>query len=228
MTTEEKQKALERLNTEWGEKDLPLKAVATQAVPGEGNPDTDIVFVGEGPGKAEDEQGRPFVGAAGKFLSELLASIGLSREDVYIANMIKHRPPNNRDPLPDELAAYSPWLDEQIAIIQPKLIVTLGRYSMAHFLGDPTSLKLRGASALSISKIHGQPKRNKKGQVIMPMFHPAAALYRGDLRPVLMADFAKLPKVLKLIEGGKLLGQEATTSGPAFAEASADKQAILL
>ena len=218
MTTEEKQKALERLNTEWGEKDLPLKAVATQAVPGEGNPDTDIVFVGEGPGKAEDEQGRPFVGAAGKFLSELLASIGLSREDVYIANMIKHRPPNNRDPLPDELAAYSPWLDEQIAIIQPKLIVTLGRYSMAHFLG----------ATLSISKIHGQPKRNAQGQVIMPMFHPAAALYRGDLRPVLMADFAKLPKVLKLIEGGKLLGQEATTSGPAFAEASADKQAILL
>jgi DNA polymerase len=210
----EKTEALTELNAAWSEKDLPLKAVATQAVPGEGNPDSDIVFVGEGPGKSEDEQGRPFVGAAGKFLAELLASIGLKREDVYIANMIKHRPPNNRDPLPDELAAYSPWLDEQIAILKPKLIVTLGRYSMAHFLG----------AGLSISKIHGQPKRNAKGQVVMPMFHPAAALYRGDLRPTLKADFAKIPKVLKLIEEGKL-----TKSDLLAAEAkAAERQATLL
>ena len=183
-----KKKKLEQLNEEWAKKALPLKSVAKNAVPGEGNPDADIVFVGEGPGKDEDEQGRPFVGAAGKFLTELIGSIGLSRDDVYIANLVKHRPPGNRDPLPDELKAYTPWLDEQIAIIEPKLIVTLGRFSMAYFLKE----------GLSISQIHGQPKR-KEGRVIMPMYHPAAALYRGDLRPVLMADFAKILKTLQLI-----------------------------
>ncbi len=198
MSYQEKVNALTKLNIEWVAKDLPLKAVATQAVPGEGNPEADILFVGEGPGKDEDEQGRPFVGAAGKFLNELIASIGLKREDVYIANMVKHRPPANRDPLPDELAAYAPWLDEQVKIIQPKLIVTLGRYSMAHFLGE----------GMSITKIHGQPKRNAKGQVIMPMYHPAAALYRGDLRPVLLADFKKIPKVLKLIDQGSPVNKE--------------------
>jgi uracil-DNA glycosylase len=190
VTREKKQKALDNLNKEWSAKDLPLKAVATQAVPGEGNPEAAIVFVGEGPGKDEDAQGRPFVGAAGKLLTELIESIGLTRADVYIANMIKHRPPNNRDPLPDEMEAYTPWLEKQIAIIAPALIVTLGRYSMAHFLGEN----------LSISKIHGQPKRNANGQVVMPMYHPAAALYRGDLRPTLAADFTKIPKVLELIE----------------------------
>jgi len=195
QTEVNKQEKLEQLNAEWVKRDLPLKSVAKQAVPGEGNPDADILFVGEGPGKDEDEQGRPFVGAAGKFLTELIESIGLSRGDVYIANLIKHRPPGNRDPLPDELVAYTPWLDQQIAIIAPKLIVTLGRYSMAYFLGE----------GLSITKIHGQPKR-KKGRVIMPMYHPAAALYRGDLRPVLMADFAKIPKVLKLIEPASAQG----------------------
>lgn len=193
-----KQQQLDELNKEWIAKELPLKAVATQAVPGEGNPEAEILLVGEGPGKDEDEQGRPFVGAAGKFLTELIGSIGLKREDVFIANMVKHRPPGNRDPLPDELAAYAPWLDEQVRIIKPKLIVTLGRYSMAHFLGE----------TLSISKIHGQAKRNAKGQVIMPMYHPAAALYRGDLRPVLLADFKRIPKVLKLIAQGDPINKE--------------------
>ncbi|OGY34466.1 MAG: hypothetical protein A3E37_04735 [Candidatus Andersenbacteria bacterium RIFCSPHIGHO2_12_FULL_46_9] len=177
---------------------MPLQAGATQAVPGEGNPDADILFVGEGPGKDEDEQGRPFVGAAGKFLTNLIGSIGLKREEVFIANMVKHRPPGNRDPLPEELAAYAPWLDRQVAIIQPKLIVTLGRYSMAHFLGE----------TLSISKIHGQAKRNKKGQVVIPMYHPAAALYRGNLRPVLLADFQKILKVLALITQGSPVNEE--------------------
>lgn len=193
-----KQEELEKLNEQWSNRDLPLKAGATNDVPGEGNPDADILFVGEGPGKDEDEQGRPFVGAAGKFLTELIAGIGFKREDVYIANMVKHRPPGNRDPLPDELAAYGPWLDEQVKIIEPKLIVTLGRYSMAHFLGD----------GLSIAKVHGQPKRNAKGQVIVPMYHPAAALYRGNLRPVLAADFAKILKVLELIGKGEAVGEE--------------------
>ena len=199
MTTDEKAKALEDLNAEWVKKNLPLKAGATQAVPGDGNPDAEVLFVGEGPGQAEDEQGKPFVGAAGKFLTELIEAIDYTRESVFIANMVKHRPPGNRDPLPDELAAYAPWLDEQVTIIEPKLIVTLGRYSMAHFLGE----------SLTISKIHGEPKRNAKGQVVIPMYHPAAALYRGDLRPVLHADFAKIPKVLKLIEEGKDTTAEA-------------------
>jgi DNA polymerase len=193
-----KQQQLDALNKEWAAKDLPLKAGATQAVPGEGNPDADILFVGEGPGKDEDEQGRPFVGAAGKFLTELIGSIGLKREEIFIANMVKHRPPGNRDPLPEELAAYAPWLDEQVRIITPKLIVTLGRFSMAHFLGQ----------TLSISNIHGQPKRNAKGQVIIPMYHPAAALYRGNLRPVLVADFQKILKVLALITQGSPVNEE--------------------
>lgn len=191
MNKADKEKELQKLNAKWSLADLPLKAGATQAVPGDGNPDTEILFVGEGPGKAEDVQGRPFVGASGKFLSTLLASINLSREEVFIANMVKHRPPSNRDPLPEELLAYEPWLAEQVAIIDPKVIVTLGRFSMAYFLGVN----------LSISHIHGQPKR-RAGRVIMPMYHPAAALYRGDLRPVLMADFAKLPKVLQLAKLG--------------------------
>ena len=186
----------------------PLFQTATHAVPGEGNPDTDILFVGEGPGKNEDEQGRPFVGAAGKFLDQLIESIGYKRADVYIANVVKHRPPGNRDPLPDELHACTPWLDQQVAIIQPKLIVTLGRISMAHFLGD----------GFSISKIHGQPKRRAE-KVIIPMFHPAAALYRGDLRPVLASDFQKIPKVLKLIDQGKL-GSDQADSQPTVQQKS--------
>ena len=177
---------------------MPLKATATQGVPGEGDPDAALLFVGEGPGKDEDEQGRPFVGAAGRFLTELIESIGLKRANVFIANMVKHRPPGNRDPLPEELTAYAPWLDGQVAIIQPKLIVTLGRYSMAHFLGE----------TLSISKIHGQPKRNKKDQVVIPMYHPAAALYRGNLRPVLLTDFQNIPKVLKLLKQGNPINKE--------------------
>ncbi|MEX1112001.1 MAG: uracil-DNA glycosylase [Candidatus Andersenbacteria bacterium] len=191
MNREEKQLALEELNRREEErvKNGPLAQSATQAVPGEGNPDADILFIGEGPGKKEDELGRPFVGAAGKFLNELIESIGLQREDVFIANIVKHRPPGNRDPLPDEVELYKPWLEEQINIIEPKLIITLGRHSMGWLLGPN----------LSITAIHGQPKR-RNGKVVMPMYHPAAALYRGDLRPVLKADFAKIPKVIELID----------------------------
>lgn len=204
MTRQDKEKTLQELNAKWAKVDLPLKQVATHDVPGEGNPDTDIMFIGEGPGKNEDEQGRPFVGAAGKFLDELIELAGYKRGDVFIANVIKHRPPGNRDPLPDEIEAYKPWLEEQVAIIQPKLFVTLGRYSMEWMLGP----------GLSISKIHSQPKRNKRGQIVMPMYHPAAALYRGDLRSVLAADFAKIPKVLKLIEEGKISTEEEEQSAP--------------
>ncbi len=153
----------------------------TQAVPGEGPVNADIMFIGEGPGFHEDRQGRPFVGAAGQFLEELLASINLTRQQVYIANVVKCRPPGNRDPLPDELSACAPYLDRQIELIRPKVIVTLGRFSMARFF-----------PGASISKIHGQPKR--VGNVlVVPMFHPAAALHQPKWRPVVEADFKKLP-----------------------------------
>jgi uracil-DNA glycosylase family 4 len=153
----------------------------TQAVPGEGPVNADIMFIGEGPGFHEDRQGRPFVGAAGQFLEELLASINLTREQVYIANVVKCRPPGNRDPLPDELSACAPYLDRQIELIRPKVIVTLGRFSMARFF-----------PGASISKIHGQPKR--VGNVlVVPMFHPAAALHQPKWRPAVEADFKKLP-----------------------------------
>lgn len=198
MTKAEKTKALEELNAEIAaDSSLPLKEAATNDVPGEGNPDAEILFVGEAPGAKEDELGRPFVGAAGKLLDELIASIGLSRDDIFIANLIKHRPPGNRDPLPVEIDAYVPYLEKQLAIIQPKVIVTLGRYSMQYFLGDTQT----------ISKIHGQPKRNKRGQIIMPMYHPAAALYSGNLRPVLKTDFAKILKVLELVKSGQAVSE---------------------
>ncbi len=125
-------------------------------VPGEGNPDADILFVGEAPGQKENEQKRPFVGAAGKFLSEMLESIGLKREDVFITNIVKQRPPNNRDPLPEEIAAHWPLLEKQVAIIDPKIIVILGRHSMSRLLPDIGT----------ISKVHGQPFRRQDGRVV--------------------------------------------------------------
>lgn len=164
-----------------------LAKQATQLVFGDGNPDSDIVFIGEAPGKNEDLKGVPFVGAAGKFLDEMLAMIGLKREDVYITNIVKYRPPNNRDPLPDEKSAFLPYLQSQLDIIQPKIVVTLGRHSMNCFLPD-----------LQISKVHGQPKRYK-GLVYLPLFHPAAALYNGGMRQTLIDDFAKIPTIIELI-----------------------------
>lgn len=160
---------------------------ATQLVFGDGHADADIVFIGEAPGKNEDEQGKPFVGAAGKFLNEMLEMIGLKRGDVYITNIVKYRPPNNRDPFPDEKSAFLPYLQSQLDIIQPKVVVTLGRHSLNCFLPD-----------LQISQVHGQPKRYK-GQVYLPLFHPAAALYNGGMRQTLIDDFAKLPLILEKI-----------------------------
>lgn len=165
-----------------------LAGSATQLVFGDGNPAADVVFIGEAPGKNEDIQGVPFVGAAGKFLNEMLAQIGLKREDIYITNIVKYRPPNNRDPLPDEKAAFLPYLQDQLDIIQPALVITLGRHSMNCFLPD-----------LQISKVHGQPKRYK-GQVYMPLFHPAAALYNGGMRQTLIDDFCKIPTIIDMIK----------------------------
>jgi DNA polymerase len=151
------------------------------------------MFIGEGPGAKEDEQGKPFVGAAGKFLAEMLGAVNMKREDVYIANTVKCRPPQNRDPLPEEKEACWPWLLEQIKIIQPKLIITLGRHSMETFL-----------PGYKISEIHGQAmRRDFPGigkQIFFALYHPAAALYNGSMREVLLKDFKKIPKVLALIE----------------------------
>ncbi|MDZ7744390.1 MAG: uracil-DNA glycosylase [Candidatus Saccharibacteria bacterium] len=222
-----------------------LAKQATQLVFGDGSPDADVVFIGEAPGKKEDEQGKPFVGAAGKFLDEMLAMIQLDRSEVYITNIVKYRPPNNRDPLPGEKQAFLPYLQAQLEAIAPKVVVTLGRHSMNCFLPD-----------LQISKVHGQPKRIKlaftdlvgdqradgvqgddekrtepysntaKGVsqsstqqsaakrssvsgfagkqdaltlVILPLYHPAAALYNGGMRQTLIDDFQTIPAILKKI-----------------------------
>lgn len=166
-----------------------LAAQATQLVFGAGAASADIVFIGEAPGKNEDIQGQPFVGAAGKFLNEMLAGIGLEREDIYITNIVKYRPPNNRDPQPEEKKAFWPYLVRQLNIIQPKLVVTLGRHSMEYFL-----------PGAKISAIHGEPKRIafENGKlVVLPLFHPAAALYNGGMRQTLIDDFARIPAILK-------------------------------
>lgn len=158
-----------------------------RAVPGEGPADAEVMFIGEAPGYHEDVQGRPFVGPSGRFLDELLASIGFARAQVFITNIVKCRPPNNRDPLPTEIAACAPtYLDAQISAQRPLLIVTLGRFSMAHFA------VFRGKS---ISKIHGQPHEDG-GLLLYPMFHPAAALHRQDLVQTLRDDMLRIPSLL--------------------------------
>lgn len=160
----------------------------SHAVPGEGPDDAAIMFIGEAPGFHEDRQGRPFVGAAGSYLNELLDRIGLKREEVYITNVIKCRPPANRDPQPVEIETCQPYLDRQIALIRPKLIVTLGRFSMQRYF-----------PGASITRIHGQPKR--VGNVIYyPIFHPAAALHQPRWRETLEADFQKIPQLLAKLD----------------------------
>ncbi len=165
------------------------------AVPGEGPADAEIMFIGEGPGFYENEQGRPFVGAAGKFLDELLAGAGLRRSEVWIGNVVKCRPPGNRDPLPEELAACDDYLERQIHAINPSIIVTLGRYSMTRFL-----------PGAKISSVHGQMKK-VGNRFVIAMFHPAAALHQGSLKPAILADFAKLPQLLEQARKG--LGRQA-------------------
>lgn len=162
---------------------------AVNPVPGEGNPNAQIMFIGEGPGYHEDQQGRPFVGQAGKLLDRLLQLIKVARKDVFIGNMVKHRPLGNRDPLPTEIESCRPFLDEQIKIIDPKIIVTLGRFSMNKFLPGEY-----------ISKIHGQARfvdfRGKKW-IVIPMYHPAAALRNGKIMKEIKEDFKKIPRFLE-------------------------------
>ncbi len=167
----------------------------TQVVWMDGNPDSDLMFIGEAPGFHEDRQGKPFVGAAGKLLDEMLAEIGLDRTKCTICNVLKCRPPNNRDPLPDEIEACRKWLDRQIELIDPPVIVTLGRHSMGKFI-----------PGASISRIHGDP-RVIDGRVIVPMFHPAAALHQERYRSLIVADFEKLTAILDA-------AQQRTRSAP--------------
>ena len=162
-----------------------LSQKRTKAVPGEGKLDADIMFIGEGPGFHEDQQGRPFVGPAGKLLEELLASIGMKREDVYITNMIKCRAPNNRAPLPGEIQACKPYLDKQLEMIAPRVVVTLGRFSFSKFFPNEP-----------ISKARGKP-RPWNGTTIYPMYHPAAALRNSNLRTALESDFSALPSIVE-------------------------------
>jgi DNA polymerase len=161
-----------------------LNVSRKNAVPGEGPPNAEVLFIGEGPGFYENEQGRPFVGAAGKFLDELLQRAHLQREKVFITNVVKCRPPGNRDPLPEELEACSWFLDRQIEAINPMVIVTLGRFSMAKFMGN-----------VRISDVHGQ-SRWVNGRLVVAMFHPAAALHQPSLKNAVLDDFGRLPGYL--------------------------------
>jgi DNA polymerase len=170
----------------------PLHKGRKKAVPGEGPERAPIMFIGEGPGLNEDQQGKPFVGASGKFLTELIERAGLTRDEVFITNVVKCRPPGNRDPLPDELAACSGYLQRQIDAIDPTVIVTLGRFSMSRwFPGE------------RITRIHGQPKKFG-ARTIVPMFHPAAALHQGNLRPVIEEDFGQLRSILEKARNERL------------------------
>src|SRR3989304_4647541 len=175
--------------------DCVLHQTRKNSVPGTGPASSEIMFIGEGPGFHENEQGLPFVGAAGKFLDELLAEAGLKRSDVWIGNVVKCRPPANRDPLPEELASCDAYLEQQINAINPSIIVTLGRYSMGKFFPNA-----------KISAVHGQMRR-VGDRFVIPMFHPAAALHQALLKPAIMADFAKLPDLLKQARAG--LGKAA-------------------
>lgn len=180
----------------------PLSVTRTKAVPGEGPLTAEVMCIGEAPGVNEDKQGMPFVGAAGNFLTELLAAGGLKREDVYICNVLKCRPPSNRDPMPDEIQACSEYLDLQLDMVDPLVVITLGRFSMAKWFPQQT-----------ISRIHGSVKEDV-GRLIVPMYHPAAALHQGSLRQVLLDDFAKLPAILARAKAMRATGSDAPTRSP--------------
>lgn len=184
----DKSKALTKLRQKEKAADLPLKNTATNLVFGDGNPDADVFFLGEAPGRNEDEQGLPFVGSAGKILDKLIESIGLARDQVYITSVLRYRPPKNRDPKPSEIAAIQPFLDEQIKIIKPKIIATLGRHSLKKFLPDA-----------KIAEVHGVPQKIKwQGMdlIIIPLYHPAAVIYNRKLQQTLEEDFQMIKKEL--------------------------------
>lgn len=186
-----RQERLNTLNKKWvRDCTCTLRESATQAVLGNGSVNAKILFIGEAPGKKEDAEGIPFIGAAGKFLNELLLSIRLHREDVYITNTVKYRPPENRDPLPEEIAACREWLMREIEIVDPLIIVTLGRHALSHFLPNEKISEIHGK--IFQKEITALGKRN-----LLPLYHPAAALYNGGLRATLIKDFKKIPKLLR-------------------------------
>ena len=210
MTTEERRAALEAIATEVRAcTRCRLAAGRTRAVPGEGSPDTEVVFVGEGPGQNEDRQGRPFVGAAGSLLEELLGMIGWRRDEVFITNVVKCRPPNNRDPEPDEMAACLPFLRRQLEVLDPALLVTLGRFSLQTFMpGD------------RISRVHGterpiDPATGARAATGYALYHPAAALRQGTLKETMQRDMAAVPEVLIRARAGRAAAADAAVpDGP--------------
>jgi len=198
---------IETLNTQIrGCQRCALAEKRTLAVPGEGPLDAEVMFIGEAPGVNEDRQGRPFVGQAGAFLEELLAAAGLSRSEVFIGNVLKCRPPGNRDPLPTEIEACDDYLSAQIRLLDPLLIVTLGRFSMSRFFPNQ-----------AISRIHGEP-REANGRILVPMYHPAAALHQQRLRDTILDDFRTLPGLLERARAAR------TSSAPAPPEQAPTKQ----
>jgi DNA polymerase len=214
MTEAERRTALEAIATEVRAcTACRLHVGRTQAVPGEGHPSTEVLFVGEGPGYNEDRQGRPFVGAAGSFLTELLGSVGWQRDEVFITNVVKCRPPDNRDPEPDEIAACAPFLRRQVEALDPALIVTLGRHSMGRFL-----------PGARIGQVHGttkpaDPETGAHGADVFAMYHPAAALHQGSLRRTLLDDMARVPDAL-VTARERRAARSTPEPGPVAAEAA--------
>ncbi len=202
MTTDEKKNALQKVADEIAATGGgPLAAAGVNSVPGEGNPDAEIMFIGEAPGFHENEERRPFVGQAGKLLRKAIRDNGFREDEVYITNIVKYRPPGNRDPDPAEIAFFQPFLDKQIEIIDPKIIVTVGRFSMYKFLGP----------AAGITKVHGQSRTrewNGKEIVVFPMFHSAAALRDGKVMQMFLEDFKKLREILDKINKGQNIGRK--------------------
>jgi DNA polymerase len=199
-----------------------LAAGRTQVVFGSGSPDADLMFVGEAPGFHEDQQGIPFVGQAGKLLDRLLAGIGLERSDVMIANVLKCRPPGNRDPLPEEIAACEPHLFRQIELIQPKIVATLGNFATKLLSGKPTG----------ITRVHGQDQEVTLGGnrvVLYPLYHPAAALYTPSMLKVLEQDFARIPELIARAEATvTITAQAPTATAPTAEEPAAEREAVQL
>ncbi len=194
MNKQTKQEELDKVNKKCDEMcQCSLRHSATQSVPGEGSADADIMFIGEAPGRSEDIHGKPFIGTSGKFLDEMLKSINMSREDIFITNIVKYRPPNNRDPLPKEVKDCIPWLEKQVNIIEPKLIVLLGKHALNRFFPDE-----------QISEVHGKLLNKKFDNILtsnfLALYHPAAALYNGSLRDRLLEDFKNIPKIFKKIK----------------------------
>lgn len=202
MSTKNKQKELQRIEKELRTESLcSLKSQATQPVAGEGNSNADLFFIGEAPGKNEDLQGKPFVGSAGKILNSLLESIGIKREDVFITSIEKFRPPQNREPKADEIMACFPYLERQIKIIQPKLIITLGRHALRRMLEWEEGKEMK--SPPSMEKLRGKIIEGKSGRRYYALHHPAAVLYNPKLRETLQTDFKKISRILKDLNSKK-------------------------